>query len=306
MGQKTNAISFRINTKNPEWNSRYMEKNTEEYFFFIHLNLEIEKFLNYLFKLYGIILHNYKIYFTDTNLIIYISYFITLKTVFLINKIKKNQKFLLGKKKLRIKKTKNRLKIIKNFKKYLLNSRFKYKTILKKNNFTELLLESLNIFTKNKFNIFINLQNLNKSLCLNLKMYDKTLLKNLILQLRSFYRKPFFIETINIILVTLKKKKSARLLAEYIAVQLNKKTRGVFLTFLRKAIAFFIKSKISTVKGLKFVIKGRLGNSPRTKTKIIQIGNIPLQTINKKIDYFQTTSYTSNGTIGTKVWICEN
>lgn len=306
MGQKTNAIGFRINTKKNEYNFRYIEKNTEEYFLLLHLSLEIEKFFNRFFKLYGIIIHSQKLHFTNKTLTIYISYFITLKTISIINKLKTNQNFYLKKKTIKINKTKNRLKIIKNFKRYLLNFNFKYKSTLKKNSFTESLLESLNLFTKNKFNILINLQNLNKNLSLNLNTYDKILLKSLILKLRSYYKKSFFIETINIIIVTIKKKNSAQLLAQYISLQLNKKTRGFFLTFLKKVLILFVKSKISTIKGLKLIIKGRIGSSPRTKTKTIQTGNIPLQTINKKIDYFQATSYTNNGTIGTKVWICEN
>ena len=60
------------------------------------------------------------------------------------------------------------------------------------------------------------------------------------------------------------------------------------------------------VNGVKIVIKGRFNGAPRARSKIIQVGNIPLQSFKAKIDYSQTTSYTPNGTFGVKVWICEN
>jgi len=53
-------------------------------------------------------------------------------------------------------------------------------------------------------------------------------------------------------------------------------------------------------------IKGRLNNKPRKQTKIIQAGKISLQTFESVINQSQSTAYTKNGTLGIKVWICEN
>jgi ribosomal protein S3 len=62
----------------------------------------------------------------------------------------------------------------------------------------------------------------------------------------------------------------------------------------------------SIAKGIKIKIKGRFNGAPRAKHKIINIGNnMPVLTLNSNIDYAETTSYTSNGTFGVKVWVCE-
>jgi ribosomal protein S3 len=58
------------------------------------------------------------------------------------------------------------------------------------------------------------------------------------------------------------------------------------------------------IKGIKIKIKGRINRRPRAKYRIITIGNIPFMTLKSDIDYSETTAYTSNGTLGVKVWIC--
>jgi len=63
--------------------------------------------------------------------------------------------------------------------------------------------------------------------------------------------------------------------------------------------------KLSKVQGIKILIAGRLNNAARSRNKIIKIGKISLLEINSKIDYSETTAFTSNGTFGVKVWICE-
>jgi ribosomal protein S3 len=52
-------------------------------------------------------------------------------------------------------------------------------------------------------------------------------------------------------------------------------------------------------------IKGRINNAARSNKKIITIGRVPIKTINSKIDYSESTAFTSNGTIGVKVWVSE-
>ena len=66
-----------------------------------------------------------------------------------------------------------------------------------------------------------------------------------------------------------------------------------------------IKSDVSRLTGIKIVIKGRFNRAPRAKTNIICFGKFSLQSFNSKIDYYQSTAYTVNGTFGVKVWLCE-
>ena len=79
-----------------------------------------------------------------------------------------------------------------------------------------------------------------------------------------------------------------------------------FLGFLKQSIKLLINTEISRLTGAKITIKGRFNRAPRAKKIIMQFGKFSLQSINSKIDYFQSTAYTINGTFGIKVWICEN
>jgi len=116
----------------------------------------------------------------------------------------------------------------------------------------------------------------------------------------------------NILFISFSKRKSAKLLADFLSNQfkLNQlkgnqttltKKDNYFLGFLKQAILLLIKSDIGCLKGLKITIKGRFNKAPRAKTNIIQFGNFPLQSLNSKIDYYSSTAYTTNGTFGIKV-----
>ena len=64
-----------------------------------------------------------------------------------------------------------------------------------------------------------------------------------------------------------------------------------------------LKQKHSRIKGVKILIKGRLNNAARSNNRQIKIGMIPLMTKSRTISYSETTAFTSNGTIGIKIWI---
>ena len=177
------------------------------------------------------------------------------------------------------------------------------------------MLESLSQYTKKKVNIFIKLQNLNnyKQFAYNQVKSCKTVFK----QLKKFVRNSFFKEAINILFISISKRKSAKLLAEFISYQfkLNQirsdqitisRKDNYFLGFLKQTIKLLINADISHLTGAKIVIKGRFNRAPRAKKVIMQFGKFSLQSFNSKIDYHQSTAYTINGTFGIKVWMCEN
>ena len=83
-----------------------------------------------------------------------------------------------------------------------------------------------------------------------------------------------------------------------------KKHNG-FFHFLKRYLKLIIDFKYSNIKGIKIIIKGRLNGVPRSKSKLFQVGQLPLQTFNSNINYDNSIAYTSDGTIGIKVWICE-
>merc|ERR1712127_155308 len=103
------------------------------------------------------------------------------------------------------------------------------------------------------------------------------------------------------------RRSSTKLLAQFIALNLgNLKRHNYFINFIKRMFVLALKSNISTINGVKLKIKGRFNGAPRARTKLIQIGNIPLQTFSNTISYGKSTSYTSNGTFGVNIWICEN
>ena len=101
-------------------------------------------------------------------------------------------------------------------------------------------------------------------------------------------------------------KHSANLLAKFIAFQFKKVKRHKFLlSFIKQALILLLNSNLTRLKGMKITIKGRLNGVPRAKSKIILIGDIPVQSISIKIDYAQTVVHNSNGSYGIKVWLVE-
>jgi hypothetical protein len=196
------------------------------------------------------------------------------------------------------KKFKKRIKILKNYK----NIKF-----LKLNHFSEQLLESLSIYTNKKFNLFLTFQNLNEKLSLKLTSIQAKFLKKEFLALRRESRNKFFNETVNILVISVIKKNSAQLLAEFIAYQLSiNKKHNFFLIFVKRfLITLVLEKNFSNVSGVKFIIKGRFNGTPRARGRIYQAGKVSTQTIDANIDYYQAISYTPNGTFGVKIWICK-
>jgi hypothetical protein len=185
----------------------------------------------------------------------------------------------------------------------------KKQTILLKK-FEDVLLGSLSLYTKEKTNIFIKLQNLNKFKHLSYNQIKNC--KIVFKQLKKFTRNSFYKEAINTILISVSKRKSAKLLAEYISYQfrLNQirsdqvaisRKDNYFLGFLKQSIKLLINTKISRLTGAKIVIKGRFNRAPRAKKIIMQFGKFSLQSIKSKIDYYKSTAYTINGTFGIKI-----
>jgi ribosomal protein S3 len=74
-----------------------------------------------------------------------------------------------------------------------------------------------------------------------------------------------------------------------------------FLGFLKQSVKLLINAEASRIAGAKLVIKGRFNRAPRARKIIMQFGQFSLQSLNSKIDYYQSTAYTINGTFGIKI-----
>ena len=341
MGQKTNSNILRLGIKKNEWKSKYFEKTKEEFSLYTYQSFEIKKFLQKFLTLNGLIFHDLKIQYSGNAIYLFVSFYTTSKSVSLINNVNLQQKLklkkqnlnsqkascsisksnnmnTLKKKNLRSFKNKNthslikkklrkRIRILTDCKNNLKLKNYKNIKQLKLNNFSEQLLESLNAYVRNKFDIFVTFQNVNKGLSLNLTDFQANFLKRKLLELRRESRNQFFKETVNILVISVIRKNSAQLLAEFIAHQLaTMKRHSFFLIFVKRfLVALISEKKFSNVSGIVLAIKGRFNGVLRARKRIYEAGKVSTQTINSNIDYHQATSYTLNGTFGIKVWICQ-
>ena len=116
----------------------------------------------------------------------------------------------------------------------------------------------------------------------------------------------------NVFFINIIRRKSAKLLAEFISDQfrLNQlrtdqrtipRKDNYFLGFIKQSILLFIKCETSCLAGVKITIKGRFNRAPRARTTKIHFGKFSLQSFKSKVDYYQSTAYTINGTFGVKV-----
>jgi ribosomal protein S3 len=309
MGQKTNPIILRNKGKN---NYNYFETKTPEISKYTNKSLEIKKFIFKLFKDKTLTVSNINITYLNDSIYIKIFYFQILNFNMLPNKTETVQ--FVKKKKFKYKKTV--IKLVNNYRKkhniknnkdnyYKYIKKFtnmtKYKNCKNKKThfFIEQLLESLSLFTKKKFNLFLTLHNVNSR-----NTESKNLNKEI--KLRKYKRHEFYKKGIDLLFNSVTSKSSSELISQFIAIQLKTtKHHNFFLTFIKNALTLLIKKTNNNIQGIKIKIKGRLNNARRARHKIILIKNIPVLTINAKINYSESTGYTTNGTLGVKVWVCE-
>lgn len=299
MGQKSHPSSLKSNFKNSLWSSKYIEKNSPGTSLLIIQDLNISNFLNRFFSLHGLILCNYNLHRTQQKIYIYITYFSTKisSKLFKIRKQGTRNKFTSHSKFTRSNQV---LKRKKKFSQKFLNKDI----IIKKNIFINKVISCLSFYLNNKYNVKVVLKNLNKGLSFRIRNRDFFLLRKSILKLRFYMQFDFFNESMNILTYSVKRKNSAKLLSEFLALRFSiLKKHNFFLTFIRRSLLNLINSQYSNIKGIKIKIKGRFNGSPRSKTRMFKINNLPSQTFKTVLDYYQSVSYNSNGTFGIKVWI---
>lgn len=219
----------------------------------------------------------------------------------------KKQKFLIIKKyNQTLKKTlkTKRLKFLTIYKKYLAIKKYKTIKAIENNTFLSKFFESLHLFINKKTNIRLNICQLNKKLKNNFYFTTIKHLNKKLGSLRKFRQNDFFKDGVNLMFNSTLQSNSADLIARFIATQLKKlKRHNFFLIFIKTTFLIFINSNFSNLKGIKIKIKGRINSRPRARHRTINIGKgVPSLTINSKIDYSEKTSYTSNGTLGVKIW----
>jgi ribosomal protein S3 len=294
MGQKTNPTILRIGNLN-EWKSKYIKKKPTESPTMIFRDLEIRKFIYQLFSKNGLSIQNFKMYYSESALHVYISYYNAIKLTGLNEKAKTRysnvESKLLEKTITQLRQNTLRKQIyrtkayktsfmeplqMKMFQKhYLLSKKSQrsltaehFKNYIKekavqmsdypnKDLFTSKILKGLSLFTCKKQNIFLNLRQTNKETILlqALLKQNRSKLKESIIKLRKFQQNEFFKKGVNILFTSLNSSQSSLFLAEFIALYLRKLKRPNF--FLR-----FLKLTLT------IMISGKFSQLERVQIKI--------------------------------------
>jgi hypothetical protein len=342
MGQKTNPNIFRLGV-NKTWKTEFFEKISTELPLYTFKDLEVKYYIERLLDTQGLILHDYKYHYNNSTLNFYISYFITPEfdikrkgtnsgNLIVIDKsgnkktLKKasssvikaenhtisNKECTLEKHSVSATTLKLKLRNQVNIKRYLnlrnydclvgyrTTSHLQYQSS-KICGILEDFFKVLNLFTKNQSDIVLTFCCLNKNL-----NFLKPTQKKKIMLLRKFRNTNFFKDGIELLFNAVYNKKSAVLLAKFIASQVKKiKRHKFFLAFLKQTLSIFLKSNFSKASGIKVTVKGRLNGAPRAKHKTLIIGDVPIQSIKANIDYAQATCQNSSGSYGVSVWVVE-
>jgi len=84
--------------------------------------------------------------------------------------------------------------------------------------------------------------------------------------------------------------------------------KNLFKFIVEKAPNFLDKQNIKTtkIKGIKFVINGKLQGKTRADSTSIQIGSVPIQSIGKNVDFSRLHVYTLYGAFGFQMWVYRN
>lgn len=90
----------------------------------------------------------------------------------------------------------------------------------------------------------------------------------------------------------------AKLVADNIAQQLER--RVAFRRTMKRAVQSAMRLG---AKGIRINCAGRLGGAEIARTEWYREGQVPLHTLRADVDYATSTSFTTYGTCGIKVWI---
>lgn len=319
MGQKANSTFLRTNLQET-WNSNYLEKKKEEKSILLYIDIKLKSYLKQFFNKFGLSIIFIKTTLSKNICKVLVSFFITLKAIKIINNILKKEN--ITKKKLKFKKKpkqtlfflNRKLTIKNNSKKRIFYIREKKLNYYKKkwknkkqmilNRFNLKLLDVLKTYFKNKVKIILVFQKNNKGKSLRLKNKEALIFRRIVMQLRFYNKFKYFKELLNILIIIFKKKSTAQLLVNYLVFQMSLSQQHTnFLRFLKQSLLLLFKANITSVKGLKLIIKGRINGVARASIKGLEIGDVPRNTLKKSVNLFTAVSYTNNGTLGVKLWL---
>jgi hypothetical protein len=267
MGQKSNITTLR---KSETFLSLYRSNKTEFLYGYIFLI-----FLEKLFKIRRIFLTNSILNFVENKIYINLTIFFRVSKILYFKKIKhvyfkkKKQKIFLF------------FQHFKKIKKNLIVFNFKNINILLKNKkksvymfFRYFKRFALSLFPR-RFNFFLDFVKLSLLFAQN----------NISLK--------FFIQIFTEMFRILQKQKHSR-----------------FLFFIKNFFDFLINSTycknnkdLCNIKGIKFILSGKIKGKARSSHYNIVLGQIPIQSLNKNIEFSKAHAFTVYGVFGLKFWV---
>ena len=336
MGQKTNPLITRIDSKKNITKSNFYGKNSEESAYYLYQDLEMRKYLETILQAKGLIISECRIQRSNNSLNIFIDFYLISITItkwkYLINilknaiikskltKTKSITNYILKKKDINVNlfyivesiisqnKFRKKKRLVTNENNSSLFFKLKKKLISKLETKKTTPIKNLNNILLHKKIIktlfkFTNVSKIN--LRLN-NLQNNQLLTQNHKELNIYSKKSFYKETLNIMNLIYNDKGSAELLCKYLILQFKTlKKHNLFLIFLKRVLQHFNKLDNTKIEGIKIIVNGRFNGAPRSRGKIIQYGKLPLQTIKTNIDYYYNQAYSVYGVFGIKVWICK-
>lgn len=184
---------------------------------------------------------------------------------------------------------------IKNYKYKLEKQKKKGQTYLKA---LSLLNNKSAIFTFNVLNPLLKKDELTKLFKLTKKNESRLFIK----------RNDLFCDLLKVISLVAEQKASVWILSHLLNMTfkpLRKKNHAIFISFVKEIFEHFIKSKNQNhkIKGVKFILSGRIKGKPRANIAKFHLGKIPLNQESLKIGNSQEHIYTRYGCFGLKLWI---
>jgi len=152
------------------------------------------------------------------------------------------------------------------------------------------------------FKVFLKIRDINE----HVNNFRNLQLDSLNKTFRRHLKDTLFEDLLKALIISLSVNNSSQFLVSFLILKLKSiKVQNKVLFYFKLILSELIKKNEFEIKGIKLKVSGRFNKSPRSRKKDIIFGSIPLQTIRIKIDYSQSTVFTSVGTFGVKLWICK-
>ncbi len=125
----------------------------------------------------------------------------------------------------------------------------------------------------------------------------------------TFKRAAFASDLVQISTLLLTNQATAYLFNTFLVLmftRLSKRQHSRFFVFLKKFFKSILNHSTNfngSILGIRLLISGKLSGKTRAKSFSVNVGQVPTQTLDCKIDYSFVPAFTMMGTFGFKLWI---